>query len=41
MLSQFANGFCTSMLNLPITVFEQINNLRNTSPNDVMECGYE
>jgi hypothetical protein len=41
MLSQFGNDICTSMLHLPIEVFEQINNWRNSTPDGIMECDYQ
>jgi hypothetical protein len=41
MLSQFGNDIYTSMTHLPIDVFEQINNLRNSTPDGIMECGYQ
>jgi hypothetical protein len=39
MLNQFSNCIRTSKLNLPIAMFEKTNNLRDSTPNDIMEYG--
>jgi hypothetical protein len=38
--SQFGNEICTSIPHFPIDFFEQINNLRNSTPDGIIECGY-
>jgi hypothetical protein len=41
MLNQFADNISNSWLDICIIVFEQINNLSNSTPDGIMECGYQ